>query len=371
MTEIVRPLPMNATEEHEDEEEAADGWEETEAEAESESEWTDEDNGFGGPNLHEGFIGLPGTIDPHALEDMVADSSLAIYFRDITRVPLLTAEQEVQLATAYEKGEIAKQHLVSVAVDDPSRLELEQDERSGEAARRRLMESNLRLVVSVARKYMGRGLPLLDLIQEGNIGLSRAVEKFDYRRGFKFSTYAYWWIRQAVTRAIANQSRTIRVPVHMIEFIGDVFSASQRLQQDLGREPLPEEIAEAMGISVEKVRETLRAASTPISLEAPIGGDDESTVADLVADRQARPPAEVAEERLLSDHVEEALQTLTARERLVLKMRFGIMDRRPHTLGEIAGILGLSRERVRQIEAEAIAKLRRPELRRRLKEYLE
>jgi RNA polymerase primary sigma factor len=394
MTEIVRELQLDTAEEQEEEEEEAqDGWEEPEA------EWSEESNGYDEPNLSEGLIGLPGNIDPHALEDMVADSSLAIYFRDITRVPLLTAEQEVELATAYEKGENAKLAVAERVVGEPrleARLpELGGDERerrqfleqfsslgaqcrslaadveSGEAARRRLMESNLRLVVSVARKYMGRGLPLLDLIQEGNIGLSRAVEKFDYRRGFKFSTYAYWWIRQAVTRAIANQSRTIRVPVHMIEFIGDVFSASQRLQQDLGREPLPEEIAEAMGISVEKVRETLRAASTPISLEAPIGGDDESTVADLVADRQGRPPAEVAEERLLSDHVEEALQTLSARERLVLKMRFGIMDRRPHTLGEIAGILGLSRERVRQIEAEAIAKLRRPELRRRLKEYLE
>jgi RNA polymerase primary sigma factor len=365
MTDIVRELQMDTSEEQEEEEEAQDGWEETEA------EWSDGVNSFDEPHLNEGFIGLPGTIDPHALEDMVADSSLAIYFRDITRVPLLTAEQEVELATAYEKGEIAKQVLPTLTVDDTGRLGYEQDERSGEAARRRLMESNLRLVVSVARKYMGRGLPLLDLIQEGNIGLSRAVEKFDYRRGFKFSTYAYWWIRQAVTRAIANQSRTIRVPVHMIEFIGDVFSASQRLQQDLGREPLPDEIADAMGISVDKVRETLRAASTPISLEAPIGGDDESTVADLVADRQGRPPSEVAEERLLSDHVEDALQTLTARERLVLKMRFGIMDRRPHTLGEIASILGLSRERVRQIEAEAITKLRRPELRRRLKEYLE
>lgn len=368
MTEIVRDLQIDAAEEQdeEEEEESPDTWEDAEA------DWT-EDVAFDEPHLHdsESFIGLPGTIDPHALEDMVADSSLAIYFRDITRVPLLTAEQEVELATAYEKGEIAKRKLATLPPDDPERAQYEKDLREGENARRRLMESNLRLVVSVARKYMGRGLPLLDLIQEGNIGLSRAVEKFDYRRGFKFSTYAYWWIRQAVTRAIANQSRTIRVPVHMIEFIGDVFSASQRLQQDLGREPLPEEIAEAMGISVEKVRETLRAASTPISLEAPIGGDDESTVADLVADRQGRPPSDVAEERLLSDHVEEALQTLSARERLVLKMRFGIMDRRPHTLGEIAGILGLSRERVRQIEAEAIAKLRRPELRRRLKEYLE
>ncbi len=363
MTEIVRELDVDAAEEQ-DEEETNDGWEE------SDPEWADEVRSYDDRH-NEGLIGIPTSTDPHALEDMVADSSLAIYFRDITRVPLLTAEQEVELATAYEKGEIAKQQLLTLAPDDAQREAFDHDERSGENARRRLMESNLRLVVSVARKYMGRGLPLLDLIQEGNIGLSRAVEKFDYRRGFKFSTYAYWWIRQAVTRAIANQSRTIRVPVHMIEFIGDVFSASQRLQQDLGREPRPEEIAVAMGISVDKVRETLRAASTPISLEAPIGGDDESTVADLVADRQGRPPSEVAEERLLSDHVEEALQSLTARERLVLKMRFGIMDRRPHTLGEIASILGLSRERVRQIEAEAITKLRRPELRRRLKEYLE
>ena len=366
MTEIAESELVDLEDQDEDEESE-------ESTEELEPEWTEDDSGggFHEPTVAAELLEVRAAIDPQQLEvDMVADSSLAIYFRDITRVPLLTAPQEVELAMAYERGLQAREELAQLATSNGHATLIEDRDR-GEAARRRLMESNLRLVVSVARKYMGRGLPLLDLIQEGNIGLSRAVEKFDYRRGYKFSTYAYWWIRQAVTRAIANQSRTIRVPVHMIEFIGDVFSASQRLQQDLGREPLPEEIAEAMGITVEKVRETLRAASTPISLEAPIGGDDESTVADLVADRQGRPPAEVAEERLLSDHVEEALQSLTGRERLVLKMRFGIMDRRPHTLGEIANILGLSRERVRQIESEAIAKLRRPELRRRLKEYLE
>ncbi|MCC7107545.1 MAG: sigma-70 family RNA polymerase sigma factor [Chloroflexi bacterium] len=365
MTEIAESELVDI-EDQDDEEESE------ETSDELDPEWSEDDTSGG---YHEPAVAQE-LLDVHAIEtqqldvDMVADSSLAIYFRDITRVPLLTAAQEVELAMAYERGLRANEEVAALA-QIGRHHDLQEDLERGEAARRRLMESNLRLVVSVARKYMGRGLPLLDLIQEGNIGLSRAVEKFDYRRGYKFSTYAYWWIRQAVTRAIANQSRTIRVPVHMIEFIGDVFSASQRLQQDLGREPLPEEIAEAMGITVEKVRETLRAASTPISLEAPIGGDDESTVADLVADRQGRPPSDVAEERLLSDHVEEALQTLTGRERLVLKMRFGIMDRRPHTLGEIANILGLSRERVRQIESEAIAKLRRPELRRRLKEYLE
>src|SRR5205809_450951 len=273
MTEIVRELPMDTSEEHEEEdEETQDGWEEAEA------EWSEDSNGYDEPHMSEGLIGLPGTIDPHALEDMVADSSLAIYFRDITRVPLLTAEQEVELATAYEKGEIAKRELVELTLADPRRSSYELDERAGEGARRRLMESNLRLVVSVARKYMGRGLPLLDLIQEGNIGLARAVEKFDYRKGYRFSTYAYWWIRQAVTRSIADQARTIRVPVHMIELIGDVYRVSRDLQQELGREPEPDEIAQEMGTSPEKVRQIIRAARQPISLETPVGEDEESTL---------------------------------------------------------------------------------------------
>ncbi len=368
MTEIVRDLQIDTAEEQdeEEEEESPDTWEDAEA------DWT-EDVAFDEPHLHdsESFIGLPGTIDPHALEDMVADSSLAIYFRDITRVPLLTAEQEVELATAYEKGEIAKRKLATLPPDDPERAQYEKDLREGENARRRLMESNLRLVVSVARKYMGRGLPLLDLIQEGNIGLSRAVEKFDYRRGFKFSTYAYWWIRQAVTRAIADQARTIRVPVHMIELIGDVYRQSRELQQEIGREPTPDEIAKAMDTTPERVRQIIRAARQPISLETPVGEEDESTLSDFIADRGASPPSEVAAQEMLRYHVECVFQQLTDRERIVLKMRFGLIDGRDRTLGEIGEELGVSRERVRQIEAEALQKLRQPELRMQLKEYLE
>jgi RNA polymerase primary sigma factor len=249
--------------------------------------------------------------------------------------------------------------------------DIEADIEIGQGARTTLMESNLRLVVSVARRYLGRGLPFSDLIQEGSLGLSRAVEKFDYRRGFKFSTYAYWWIRQAVTRAIANQSRTIRVPVHMIDQIGHVYSKYQELQQKLGHDPKVEELAEAMDMTVEKVREAFRASANPISLETPVGSDEENTLGDLLSNQQEEAPADVAERTLLSDYLDDALEELTPRERMVLRMRFGISDQRPRTLGEIGQVIGVSRERVRQLEAEAIAKLRRPNLRLRLAEYLE
>ncbi len=300
------------------------------------------------------------------------DSPLGIYFRDIARIPLLTAEQEVELAQALERGVMAAEVLATTPPEDAAqRATLDRDFVAGEAARRKLMESNLRLVVSVARRYLGRGLPFSDLIQEGSLGLSRAVEKFDYRRGFKFSTYAYWWIRQAVTRAIANQSRTIRVPVHMIDQIGHVYSTFQRLQQRLGYDPKPEDVALELGLPVEKVREAFRASANPISLETPVGSDEENTLGDLLSNQSEEAPADVAERTLLSDYLDDALQELTPRERMVLRMRFGISDQRPRTLGEIGQVIGVSRERVRQLEAEAIAKLRRPSLRRRLAEYLE
>jgi RNA polymerase primary sigma factor len=318
-------------------------------------------------------IDEPEIVPTHAEPELITpETPAAIYLRDISRVPLLTAEQEVQLAKELETGEQAKQALSRLK--EPS--EQEQDEveelvRIGEAARRKLTESNLRLVVSVARKYMGRGLPLLDLIQEGNIGLSRAVEKYDYRKGYRFSTYAYWWIRQAVTRAIADQARTIRVPVHMIELIGDVFKASRDLQQQLGREPTADEIAKHMDTSAEKVRQIVRAAKQPISLETPVGEEEESTIADFVADRAAMAPSEAAADAMLKDHVEDALQELSPRERQVLRLRFGLEDGRDRTLGEIGEELGVSRERVRQIESEALSKLRKPKLRHRLREYLD
>src|SRR5262245_6936341 len=315
-------------------------------------------------------------VEPHHAEEAVADVDVpdapaAIYLRDISRVSLLTAEQEVFLAKEIEKGNLAAERIKQLVPESDEREHLDDDHHKGKEARRQLTEANLRLVVSVARKYMGRGLPLLDLIQEGNIGLQRAVEKYDYRKGYRFSTYAYWWIRQAVTRAIADQARTIRVPVHMIELIGDVYRVSRDLQQELGREPEPDEIAQEMGTSPDKVRQIIRAARQPISLETPVGEEEESTLADFIADRAARAPAEAAAQELLKEHVEDALQQLSERERAVLKMRFGLIDGRDRTLGEIGEELGVSRERVRQIEAEALAKLRQPKLRQKLREYLE
>jgi len=317
-------------------------------------------------------------VDPEHVRDSAevdyvpSEAPAAIYLRDISRVRLLTAEEEVSLAKDIEQGNLAGERMKQLGEGcEEERERLHALYRKGQESRRRLTEANLRLVVSVARKYMGRGLPLLDLIQEGNIGLQRAVEKYDYRKGYRFSTYAYWWIRQAVTRAIADQARTIRVPVHMIELIGDVYRVSRDLQQELGREPEAEEIAQEMGTSADKVRQIIRAARQPISLETPVGEEEESTLADFIADRAARAPAEAAAQELLKEHVEDALQQLSERERAVLKMRFGLIDGRDRTLGEIGEELGVSRERVRQIEAEALAKLRQPKLRQKLREYLE
>ena len=299
------------------------------------------------------------------------ESPIAMYLREIDRGPLLTAKQEVDLAKRIERGQKAEERLKKPGLDERERAELEQHVKDGETARGALTEANLRLVVSIAKRYIGKGLPLLDLIQEGNLGLAHAVEKFDYRRGFRFSTYAHWWIRQAVTRGIANQARTVRVPVHMIDLIGDTLRTSRQLQQQLGREPTDEEIAVEMGVAPRRVAEILSASRQPISLETPVGSEEQEKLSDLIADRMIESPTEFAARRLLRDHISDVLDELSERERVVLRLRFGLDDGRSKTLEEIGEVLGVSRERVRQIEGEALAKLRTPELREKLKEYLE
>jgi RNA polymerase primary sigma factor len=297
---------------------------------------------------------------PPPAEELAPDSPAALYLREISQTPLLTAEEEVELAQHLEVAKTARTRLAQRQVEPAERAALELDVAHGDVARRRLIEANLRLVVSVARKYMGRGLLFLDLVQEGNIGLQRAVDKFDWHRGFRFSTYAYWWIRQAVSRAVADQARTIRLPVHVIEQLTKQYNTARDLHQELGREPTATEIAERLGVDPEKVREAFRAAKMPISLETPIGDEDDSTIADFVTYATALSPAEEAEETVLAQSLDDALaQHLTGREAAVLRMRFGLADGQPHTLGEIAEELGISRERVRQIEAESLHKLRR------------
>ncbi len=289
------------------------------------------------------------------------DDPVRMYLREIGRVPLLSAEEEVRLAQRMERG---KAELSKVA---PNRRYID----DGDEAQRRLTEANLRLVVSVAKKYIGRGMSLLDLIQEGNIGLIRAVEKFDYTKGYKFSTYATWWIRQAITRAIADQARTIRIPVHMVETINRLIRISRRLLQDLGREPTSEEIAEQMEISAEKVREIIKVSQEPVSLETPIGEEDDSHLGDFIEDHTALAPADAASHQLLKEQVEDVLESLTDRERKVLQLRFGLDDGRSRTLEEVGKEFHVTRERIRQIEAKALRKLRHPSRSRKLKDYLD
>lgn len=294
------------------------------------------------------------------------DDPVRMYLREIGRVPLLSAEEEVRLAQMLERGKQERLRAERLRVTPNRRCILE-----GEEAQRRLCEANLRLVVSVAKKYIGRGMNLLDLIQEGNIGLIRAVEKFDYTKGFKFSTYATWWIRQAITRAIADQARTIRIPVHMVETINRLIRISRRLLQDLGREPTSEEIAEQMEISAEKVREIIKVSQEPVSLETPIGEEDDSHLGDFLEDHTALAPAEAASHQLLKEQVEDVLDSLTERERKVLQLRFGLDDGRSRTLEEVGKEFHVTRERIRQIEAKALRKLRHPSRSRKLKDYLD
>jgi len=267
------------------------------------------------------------------------------YLREIGKVPLLIAEEEVELAKRYEKGE--------------------------KAPKDKLTESNLRLVVSIAKKYIGRGLSLLDLIQEGNQGLIRAVEKYDWRKGFKFSTYATWWIRQAITRAIADQARTIRIPVHMVETINKLYRISRRLMQELGREPTPEEIAEEAELEPDRVREIFKIAQEVTSLEAPVGEDQESFLGDFIPDESQLSPVDQASKQLLKDHLDEVLSTLSDREAKVLKLRFGLEGSKQMTLEEVGKVFGVTRERIRQIEAKALRKLKHPSRRKKLQDYLE
>ena len=284
-------------------------------------------------------------VDLSVPDGVSVNDPVRMYLKEIGKIPLLTPEEEIELALRMEQGD--------------------------EDAKRALAEANLRLVVSIAKKYVGRGMLFLDLIQEGNLGLIKAVEKFDYRKGFKFSTYATWWIRQAITRAIADQARTIRIPVHMVETINKLIRVSRQLVQELGREPTPEEIAEVMNISEEKVREILKIAQEPVSLETPIGEEDDSHLGDFIEDQDVQAPAEAAAFELLKEQLDDVLETLTPREKKVLKLRFGLDDGRSRTLEEVGQVFGVTRERIRQIEAKALRKLRHPMRSKRLKDYLE
>ena len=284
-------------------------------------------------------------IDLSIPEGISIDDPVRMYLKEIGRVPLLSADEEIALAKRMEAGD--------------------------EEAQKELAEANLRLVVSIAKRYVGRGMLFLDLIQEGNLGLIKAVEKFDYNKGYKFSTYATWWIRQAITRAIADQARTIRIPVHMVETINKLIRVSRQLLQQLGREPSPEEIAEAMEISVERVREIMKIAQEPVSLETPIGEEEDSHLGDFIEDQDAPAPAEAASFMLLKEQLEEVLDTLTEREERVLRLRFGLDDGRARTLEEVGQNFGVTRERIRQIEAKALRKLRHPSRSRKLKDFLD
>ncbi|MFA5785936.1 MAG: RNA polymerase sigma factor RpoD [Actinomycetota bacterium] len=295
-----------------------------------------------------------------------------MYLKEIGKVPLLVAEQEVQLAKAIEDGLKATETLVRGGKITPNRrLDLQRVVREGQLAKKKLVEANLRLVVSIAKRYVGRGMLFLDLIQEGNLGLIRAVEKFDYTKGYKFSTYATWWIRQAITRAIADQARTIRIPVHMVETINKLIRIQRQLLQDLGREPLPEEIAREMELTPEKVREILKVSQEPVSLETPIGEEEDSHLGDFIEDSDAVVPVDAASFILLQEQLDSVLHTLSEREKKVIQLRFGLTDGHPRTLEEVGREFGVTRERIRQIESKTLSKLRHPSRSQKLRDYLE
>ncbi len=323
-------------------------------------------------------------IDLSVPEGVSVEDPVRMYLKEIGKVPLLSAEEEIDLAQKMEEGNVAQEKIVILkkrieeSEDEAEIADLKEEIKTlqkgvdaGADAKKRLAEANLRLVVSIAKRYVGRGMLFLDLIQEGNLGLIKAVEKFDYRKGYKFSTYATWWIRQAITRAIADQARTIRIPVHMVETINKLIRVSRQLLQELGREPSPEEIAEEMGMPVERVREILKISQEPVSLETPIGEEEDSHLGDFIKDDNVPVPADAAAFTLLKEQLEEVLGTLTEREQKVLTLRFGLEDGRARTLEEVGKEFNVTRERIRQIEAKALRKLRHPSRSRKLKDYLE
>jgi len=310
----------------------------------------------------------PDDVDLSAID---IDDSISLYLKEIGRIPLLTAEQEVSLAKRMEAGRLAKKRISKDGDLGLEELEdLRETIRDGQAAQEHLIKANSRLVVSVAKKYVGRGVPFLDLIQEGNIGLIRAVKKFDYRRGYKFSTYATWWIRQAVTRAIADQGRTIRVPVHMYEQINRLARVSRQLVQELGRDPTVEEIAEELGVSPKKVERTIKVSQRPLSLEMPVGEEDDSFLGDFIEDSDAPSPTDQASQQLLRDQIDDIFVSLTPREVRILQLRFGLVDGYSYTLEEVGKKFGVTRERIRQIEAQALGRLRHPSRSRKLRDFL-
>lgn len=322
-------------------------------------------------------------IDLSVPDGIGIEDPVRMYLKEIGKVPLLSAEEEIELAKKMEAGMAAREKIVAYRIsmeeaDEATRAEIQKEIdalevpfEEGEEAKKRLAEANLRLVVSIAKRYVGRGMLFLDLIQEGNLGLIKAVEKFDYNKGYKFSTYATWWIRQAITRAIADQARTIRIPVHMVETINKLIRVSRQLLQELGREPSPEEIAKEMNMPEDRVREILKISQEPVSLETPIGEEEDSHLGDFIQDDNVPVPADAAAFTLLKEQLVEVLDTLTDREQKVLRLRFGLDDGRARTLEEVGKEFNVTRERIRQIEAKALRKLRHPSRSRKLKDYLD
>jgi RNA polymerase primary sigma factor len=310
---------------------------------------------------------IEGIID---LSDIAADDTISLYLKEMARVPLLTPEQEKELAQQLESGRTARRRLARDGHDPEETERLERAIEQGEEARQHLIKANTRLVVSIAKRYLGHGVPFLDLIQEGNLGLMKAIEKFDYRRGHRLSTYATWWIRQSITRALAEQGRTIRVPVHMSDRIRKLYRVARELEQEWGRQPSPEEIAEEIELEPEKVQWILRASRRPISLERPVGEEDDNELRDFIEDEKVLAPSEAAYQHLLAETMDEVLHTLSPREARILRLRFGIQDGHSYTLEEVGQKFGLTRERIRQIESEALRKLRHPRRSRQLRTYL-